>query len=143
MSSPTFVPLNTGDTADDDGQVIDSLLEETNAPPTPLIEPIREPEPVPAKVPGRMLTGNTTIDPSWSGATLLLPSDINRTRLHIRAHGTAVDAYVRVAGDPGELSMGGRLYGGDDQPWDGYTGPVLIDCVGAAPVNVSWWAVTS
>lgn len=106
MTSPPFVPLNTGDTADDDGQVIDDFFIETDMPAEPVVEPIPAPEPVPQKTPGKLLTGYLNMDPTWT-PSLLLPPDLNRDWVRVSVPGSsggssssyeAVDATEPAAG---------------------------------------------
>lgn len=82
MSSP--VPIfGSQNVHDDDGQVIDSFLIETDAPPdlSQAIEPIPVPVKEPIKRPTRILSG-TEILTQTSTPFMLLPPDSNR--LHIR-----------------------------------------------------------
>lgn len=83
IDSPQERPLNTGNNADDDPQVIDSFFTETQEPPdkaASIVDP-DGPLPVPIRRPTRLLTGNVLLDPNWSKPTLLLPEDLNRERL--------------------------------------------------------------
>lgn len=161
MSEPTFVPLNTGDKNDDDGQVIDSLLIETNTPPEPL--PDASVDPQRAKVrprkTGRLLTGTWFVPPGWhvnnggSGPTLVLPADPDRKTFRIQVVSPTAGDYIVIADDAGKLQGvdmfgGARIYAtttGNQRDIDNHTGPLYI--VPAAANNalgcyVSYWAVT-
>ncbi len=147
MSEPTFRPLNTGDTSDDDGAVIDSFFVETNNAPERVADVAVVPtvaRPVPTN---RLMTGSLTVSNTWTDATMLLPADQNRKHLEIRVNGTVDVDFIRVSDESGKLNSdtgAGRVYA-NQAPFilDDYTGAVWVSAVGStgSPV-VSWWGVT-
>lgn len=108
MSHP-FEVFGSQNLKDDDGQVIDSLLIETDAPPTPVLEPIPptpELKPIPCT---RILTGTMTMDASMVEPILLFAADTNRQqfRLDVLSNfATPVNAdYVLVADEKSKLQL--------------------------------------
>lgn len=137
--------LQTGDPFDDDPQVIDSLVNPAGPPKRdelPRQETQRAPE-VPKQT--RMLTGNATIDATWS-PVLLLPADPLRLSLQLWAASDTATDYVRVADDPSKvqsLSGSALLYSAMQSAAFDHTGPVWVSCPDATgPVRVSYLAVT-
>lgn len=147
MSAP-FTPLNTGDTTDDDGTVIDSLFIETDRPPDPLIEPFPDLVPIeePAKT-RRLLSGNRTLLTTWD-PILLLPPDIRRKDFYARVTSpTAVATdFVWLCDESGKIATTdcGKLFHTQDINLGLHTGPLYVSCVGSsAPMVVSYWSTTS
>lgn len=142
MSDPSFVPLNLGNTADDDATVLDSLVEGVSAPPTPEIEPIVTPVLPSPKVTTKLLSVRQLVDPLWLSPTVLLPEDSRRKYLYVTVTSpadTATDG-VMLRSDGG---MGTALLThGKTVPLDSHTGPLLAIAVGAAAVYVDVWSVT-
>jgi hypothetical protein len=152
VSEPTFVPLNVGDTEDDDGQVIDSLLVEVDAPPEPLPDTSVEPQRSkvrPAKT-GKLLTGTMLVLPGWD-AIPLLPADPDRDTFRLQVIGATATDYILYADDAGKLQneQGGfrvmATVTGNRVDVDNFTGPLWVKAPAAnnvAGVYVSWSAVT-
>lgn len=145
MTDDTYVPLHTGRTDDDDAQVIDDFFIETDAPAEPIVEPLPPSEPVPTKVPNRLITGAQSVLTTWNDPWLALPADINRESLTLLNHtaGATPDAtfYIQYASDPGLVATGARLYTGDSVTLVGYTGPIYVRAVVGTCV-FSWTAAT-
>lgn len=145
MTDPVFRPLNTGDTQDDDPQVIDSLVEAVSAPPTPVVEPIVTPPLPEPKVPTRLLSVRQRVDPTWSAPTLLLPEDTRREYLYVSvtsAAETAVTTDGVIFRSETGPAVGGLLMHGNSLPLDHHTGALLVSAIGTDPVYVDVWSVT-
>jgi len=158
MSSP--IPMfGMSDNHDDDGQVIDSLLVEVDAPPD--LNMARQPIVVPGETKPvettRLLTGTMLFNPTdVTAPSLLLPADAQRKSLTIRVYSpssSTTDA-VRFGDGTGSCASGG-FWQSTDQPLtlDGHTGGVWFlpqsststpgsPVNNAAAIRISWWAVT-
>ena len=145
-------PTIAGDHADDDGPVLDSLVEQSAEPPAPkpTTAPPAAPAPTPdrPRTPSRLLTGSMTINDSH-GAVLLLPADPDRKNLtlSVMSAGTAPEANgVRIAEDSGRvMTDGASLVLPNGRTWDsvtGYTGAVWAAVTGTGALFVTWAAVT-
>lgn len=103
--------FGTQDKKDDDGQVIDSLLIETDAPPdlktaTQLVDAPETPK-IPR--PSRLLTGNITLVSTLVSPVMILPADTNRKSVTLSVLSTAASPnalveYVSVADNNGVLN---------------------------------------
>lgn len=145
MSDVSYRPLNLGDTADDDSQVLDSLVQQEANPPTPVIEPIVTPSLSEPRIPTRLLSVRQLVDPLWQSPTMLLPADPERKYLYLcvtSPAGTTTDGVAVVSEVKGSVATLGILTHGRTLPLDGHTGPVWVLGSGAAPVNVDVWSVT-
>lgn len=145
MSDMSYRPLNLGNTADDDPQVLDSLVQSEATPPTPVPERIVTPALPEPKIPTRLLSVRQSVDPLWMSPTLILPADTNRQYLYLTVTSpaaTATDGVAVVSEVKGSLATLGILTHGRVLPLDGHTGPVWVLGSGAAPVNVDVWSVT-
>ena len=138
-----------GDPHSPDARIIDSLVEDHAAPPTPTelptekLAPVIDPKPI-----SRMLTGSSVVQASWS-PILLMPADPHRKTLMLWAASATSTDYVRIGDDPGKLQTvqaSALLYSAqllNVQPF-AHTGPVWVSCPDATgPVTVTWLAVTS
>lgn len=150
-------PTIAGDHADDDGPVLDSLVEQSAEPPAP--KPATAPPVAPAptpdrpRTPSRLLTGSMTINDSH-GAVLLLPADPDRKNLSLSVMSAGTpDAPVtpeangvRIAEDSGRvMTDGASLVLPNGRNWDsvpGYTGAVWAAVTGVGTLFVTWAAVT-
>lgn len=152
MSEPTFVPLNTGDLNDDDGQVIDSLLVEVDNPPPMLPDASVDPERDknrPRKT-GRLLAVTHTLLPGWDPVQVAW-ADPDRETFRIQVVGSTATDFVRFADDPSKLSSDAtcaRLYAtanGTRIDLDSLTGPLWVKpdaSNNVAGVVFSAWGVT-
>lgn len=138
MSSPV-TPFETQNTHDDDGAVIDSLLQEVDkAPPAPL-DPIPVLAPVEPPVFTRVLAGTEYINPNTDPFQLLAP-DANRVETQIDVvwggggAATATD-YINVGSESGPVSGAAfagsrpgayRIYPGGGKDFDAHTGALYI-----------------
>lgn len=147
--SPTFGKLHVGDTADDDGAVIDSFLVETDAPPATeeLIGPI-DPAPLHRPEPTtRLISKNYIVNSGWVPFQAVI-ADAGRVQLRLRVMSTGVagtttfEDYIRVGYDPGVLEA--RLWTGNALDLDDHTGDLWIGPGPAltAAIAVSIVAVT-
>lgn len=146
------MPELAGLEMDDDGQVIDSLVEPISAPPPPEHQPT-EPLSVTPKPRAhtRLLTGTATLLASW-GAIPLLPADPSRVSLAVYAYAVDGSAQpVRLADDPGKIQAdGGAITFYTVTPTlalparlSGHTGPVWIGAPDATQdILVTFVAVT-
>lgn len=151
MSMPVEM-FGTQDLKDDDGEVIDSLFIETDAPPDikQATQPILVKELIEPRKITRLLSGDITIDPSWT-VSMLLPADANRQELKIRVYSptsVATDG-VRFSDDRGNILSSGKVLHGGTSPFENHTGPVYYIACGnaangaaSAPVSLEYWAVT-
>lgn len=97
MSEPIYEPLHLGNTADDDGQVIDSLFMTVAEVPRIADEIIRR-FPTPVKTMDRMITF-TQIIYAGKPPVQLLPADMNRKKLMVRANSTGQGSDGVLIGD--------------------------------------------
>lgn len=153
MSSP--VPIfGTQNTHDDDGQVIDSFLIETDAPPDlkPAIEPVSPSDVAAPRKTTRILTGVIVVNPTWS-ASQLIPADANRKGLTLRVKSPTTIATdgIRIASDSGNVNNAGFLLHGESltDALDNHTGEVFYQSyslatggAASAPVVLMYWSVT-
>lgn len=156
--SPTHVP--SGDWQDDDGEVLDSLYQETPEPPSPESLPLsNHPQRTAAPVAfDRLITENRSYS-NLLGAVMLLPADPNRKSLRVLRVDSVTTletspvflASSKTAVDGGPSQFGAALLPGvhlSDAAWivlDGYTGPLWVsgDATAAAyTYHVSVLAVT-
>lgn len=159
MSSP--VPMfGTQNLTDDDGQVIDSFLVETDSPPDikEAIEPIQQlPDKINVPRYTRIMSGIVLFLGGETTPVMLVPFDDNRIKFHLDVTSAAVAPvfadFVITADEPGKLSnpaatstqAGFRVHNGKGVDMDEHTGPVWV-IPGAAITNaieVSWRAVTT
>jgi hypothetical protein len=156
MSEPTYTPLVVGDIHDDDPDVLASMVGIVSDSPAPEDLPYVAGAQVSPKRrrrrPSPLLTGYYSLDPSFIGATMILPADSYRTSLTVRVSspsGSTTD-YVSVSDDAGKVAVpngSGRLYSGHALSVDTHTGPLWVAAwgnAGGAPgavIGVSYWAV--
>lgn len=143
MSDPSFVPLHTGDTQDDDAHVIDSLVETVSAPPTPVVEPINPIDlPVPL-APNNLLSVTQTVNPGWLEPTLIMPENTSRVSLVIMVNSptSVVTDGICIRSANGPRDGQAVLLHGQTLTLDGYTGAVRVFAIGNAPVVVNVWSV--
>ena len=151
MSSP-MLPFESQDKNDDDGQVIDSFLIETSAPPNlaDALEPIVIPTPVEVPRTTRLFSKDILFDPSWN-ATLILPADHTRKSLNVYVYSpdAVVTDGVRLCDEKGSmLTTAGKLLHGGTIDLHHHTGALYAIPVGAAadgaasaPVSLQYWGV--
>jgi len=138
-------PTLAGDWQDDDGQVLDDLVQpQANplpVPPQEMVTPATERP----KRPGRIISGTLWVDPTW-GPTQILPADANRKNLIIQNGSTEAADAIRVADDSGKCQVGsaaGLVFPANPLTLPDYTGPIYVSAADAAEaVPLSWWAVT-
>lgn len=142
-------PLFTGDNNDDDGQVIDNFLIETDTPPTPVIEHISPAPLIAPKAATILRTGSYLLNLSYS-AIKMISADVNRKELRLEGYSTVAAPtfveYALVAFDAGLLtdSSAYHLRHGEKLNLDEHTGDVYILPVSTitAAFEVSYIAVT-
>jgi hypothetical protein len=156
MSAPiadeTFGLLHVGDTKDDDAQVVDSFLIETDAPPPLVIEaidtaPLVKPKPATVLRTGSVLLALPAA--AWAPYKVMV-ADINRQELRLEGFSSLAaptfEDYALVAYDPGLLTAqsGYRLRHGEKLTLDSHTGDlyVLINPLATGTFEVSWVGVT-
>lgn len=126
-------PLFTGDNTDDDAAVVDSLLIETDAPPTPVIEhidpaPLVKPTPLTVLRTGTYVMDNTVI----TQPIKILIGDRYRKSIQLSGWSAAatpgINDYAMFAYDPGLLTPGSafRLRHNQTLPLTGHTGDLYI-----------------
>lgn len=154
MESPEFQTLYVGDSKDDDGKVIDSLVQEVDRPAEPQVEaihpaPLERPKPL-----SRMFSGTLVFDQSYTNPIQIATPDKNR--LHFRIDGYSYAAtpgqkdYVLLADENGKTQAGSSSMATRLRHGKGYT---LDDCTGAiwvlpGPITtdnfeITWVTVTS
>ena len=165
MSNP-YPPFGSQNVRDDDGQVIDSFLIETDSPPNilealkELMTPIREALKTPTPT-GRLLTGTMTLAPGanyFNAPTMILPADANRTSLSLSVSsnasttgaltqllstGTAVAGptvlkSVVISSSDGATSGNGKV-----EVRDGAGGPVRLTLVTGPGLSGVWQSDSS
>jgi hypothetical protein len=151
MSQPYEV-FGSQDLKDDDGAVIDSLLIETNAPPTPVPEPITVVHlPEPPK-PGRLLTGYQSFTAPFATPMQVLPADAKRKSITLSVFSEAASPaaaveFLSVADESGKVGTSGAWklrHGKDPVTLDGYTGAVWANASPTitAALELTWVSVT-
>lgn len=143
--SPTFGPLHTGDTHDDDGQILDALFEQNSNPPAPPVTPIVTPVLRDPKIPTRLMSIRQLIDPTWLRPTMILPEDCDRQSLTLRVtspNTTATDGVVILSEVHGSTVGKGFLAHGQDLTLYNHTGALYVLGAGAASVYLDVWSVT-
>lgn len=138
MSDPNFHPkLNTGNTSDDDAQIIDSDFLEVDAPPTPVVQPLPPSAPPERRVPTRLIADTLLVNPAWVGTIQLLPADVTRVDLTLVVYTTEAGASLKIIGD----SSGATVTPNSSNvvvPLGEYTGPVYVQAAGTLPITVSY-----
>lgn len=133
VPNPEFTPPTlAGNHADDDPQVLDSLVQQAAEPPKPDALPTERPDPIMPEPPPvtRLLTGMMNIQKAWNAPTLLLPADPRRKSLRLILSSTTATDYVRVSDEQNKVqSVSGSLivpvYGGGVD-LGAHTGPVWV-----------------
>jgi hypothetical protein len=161
MSHP-FPVFGSQDLKDDDGQVIDSLLIETDTPPD--IKTATEPIPATPTHPPirttRLISGTMTLDTNIVEPVLLLTEDSGRQQFRMdvfsnSATPSATTEYVMVADEKGKLQLpvdgsvmpGGlmrRVRHGKDFPLDVHTGAIWVrpNPGITGTIEITWAATT-
>jgi hypothetical protein len=157
MSAPLetaeFQNLYVGNPHDDDGQVIDSLVQEVDTPAdvTRVTQPIsvrQLDKPAPR---GRIITGNIVLTTTFTPIQVL-PADANRKSVTLQALSTAASPtalveYISIADTSGKVNTTSALnlrHGKDPMTLNDYTGPVwaVVGPSSTAGIELSWVAVT-
>lgn len=152
MSNP--VPMfGTQNLKDDDAQVIDDYLIETDSPPD--MKAAEQPIP-PTPDTGmtrltKILTTELVWRTGWSEPQLLLASDENRLQFHMRviSPSSSTTDGIRWASKKDEARTGGRLLAGQTSgAVDSHTGAIWVwgetvaGATNSADLNIEIWAVT-
>jgi hypothetical protein len=169
MSSPLFTSefadndpetpdnLYVGDVRDDDAQVLDSFFIETDAPATPILEPIKS-TPLRETPPETRILADTRVINVGDQPFRLLPADPNRKSFKIvmvtpTGSATQFD-YINLSDNVGNVSQALNTGSGSgctrvrawaaDWTLDGHTGPVWVSGSNGQtlPLEISWMAVT-
>lgn len=155
LESPEFKTLYVGDTKDDDGLVIDSLVQEVDAPAELQTERLNQESLENPKRIGRLMTGTIILSSTDTLAPQqILPADANRVHLLVRAYSlAAVPAtkdFAFLSDENGKVTGSGtlayRLRHGTSHALDDYTGAVYVfpgPAIAADNVEITWVAVTS
>jgi len=151
LVDPVFQDKYFGNTADDDGLVIDSLIQEVDSPAKPVTEALDQ---VPLEKPRhttRILSGTYTFDfGNPFAAFLLLPADFNRKALTVQglsfaALPNAVGEYVEIVDENGKVvtSSAGRLRSGQSVDFAEHTGALWVKA-GPLTANfeLTYWSTT-
>jgi len=150
VSAP-MEPFESQNVHDDDGQVLDSLFLETDAPP-PLAdaqEPIVVKAVIDAPPITRMFSIEQVIPVDWD-VYQILPSDVKRKNLTIFVYSptsVATDG-IRFADERALARNGGKVLHNGTIDLSGHTGPLYILPTGpagvaSAPVAIQVWSVTA
>lgn len=154
MSSP-MEPFESQDKHDDDGQVIDSFLIETDAPPD-----LRQAEMVVPIAPlitvrpiTRILSGYRNLHNGFT-VEMILPADADRLSLTLAAFSTnatptAASEYISIADENGKVLTSSAYllrHGRDPLVLTGHTGPLYAvagsGVLPATPIELTWMAIT-
>jgi hypothetical protein len=115
LVSPEFKSLYVGDTKDDDGTVIDALVQEVDAPATPVTEDISSQTPLETPVKYTRLMSGTLIITSadYLTPTLIVPADAHRKMIWINGFSLAVAPaakdYVILSDENGKVTPPGTI----------------------------------
>jgi len=152
LETPAFGNLFVGDTRDDDGPVIDSLVKEVDTPPDPVIEAIDSAPYVDIVRPGRLLTGTFVLDANTVSPVQILPFDPKRKELRLEGFSFAAvpgaNDYVQIADENGKsvtTSAAWHLRHGKSHTLDNYTGPIFVFPASGIATNsfeLTWVSVT-
>jgi hypothetical protein len=154
LVSPEFENLFVGDAHDDDGRVIDSLVQEVDAPATPVVERIAPMPLIEPKRTTRILSGSFNFSFTLANAggyapVQILPADANRQDMTIKAYSSATTLtdFMYIADENGKLgtSSAGRLRPGSaDFDVTEHTGAVWVlpNTAITADFEINWWATT-
>jgi hypothetical protein len=153
LESPEFEHLFVGDTRDDDPHVIDSLVQEVDAPATPVVEAIA---PAPLITPPkkqRLLTGTFVFDANTTSPIQIVPQDPKR--MHLRLDGISFAAtpgandFLAISDDQGKVNTpftaAWRLRSGKSHTIDDYTGAVYVmpgSGIATNSFELTWLSVT-
>ncbi len=150
MSAP-MEPFESQNVTDDDGQVLDSLFIETDAPP-PLVdaqEPIVVKGIQDAPKITRLFSIEQVLQPDWD-VYQILPSDANRKNLTIYVYSPTDVANdgVRFADERALARNGAKILHGNYIDLTEHTGPLYVIATGSsgvasAAVAVEVWAVSA
>ncbi len=156
LVDPTFGNLYLGDTNDDDGPVIDSLVQEVDAPAVPVVEKINTPSLISPPRTTRILSGfyvweQTRANNGEYSAFMIMPADSIRKQVRIDAVSWAATPgagdYVWIVDESGKVntSGGGRLRHNKGLTFDMHTGAIWAVCNSAltGAFELSWWATIS
>lgn len=132
-------PILAGDLTDDDGQVLDSLVQQAPEPPSPKEQPKAPLQPLAkTRTKTRLLTQTLRLSPTM-GAVQLLVADEDRKSItlstHVEGAGTTV---VRVGDDQSKVfaDMGAYLIypnTTDDTAFAGHNGPLYVSASDTDP----------
>ncbi len=150
MSNP--VPIfGTQNLQDDDAQVVDSYLIETDAPPdmASAREPIDKTPDTPIAVTTKFLSSEQVLTPSMT-PVMLFPADKNRKNLYVRIVSPTSQAgdAIRIGQTAAEAVNGARVVQGDTPLITDHTGALyaypqsITGAANSANINVEYWAVT-
>jgi hypothetical protein len=135
LESPEFGGLYLGNTHDDDGQVIDSLVQEVDSPATPVTEPIRPAALIQPKRTTRILSGTLIFDNTQIAnyaPIQILPADFNRQQFNIKGFSyvaaPTITDFVFIVDENGKVntSSAGRLRSGQSIALDEHTGSLWV-----------------
>lgn len=158
LESSEFANLYVGDTRDDDGPVIDSLVQEVDRPAEPQIQSIPAVPLFDYVKPTRALTGTAILNSAslianGGGPIQIVPADLKRTHLHIAGYSSAAtpgaNDYAFLADESGKTQFASsayRLRHNVGRTFDDYTGPIYVypgpNISDTNAFEVSWLAVT-
>jgi hypothetical protein len=156
LETPEFEHLYLGNTADDDGPIVDGMIQTVSAPATPVVEAIHPATLIEPARTTRLLSGTQTFDftaITTYGPIQILPADKNRQDLTIKAYSFSATSpvpnteFVYIADENGKLgsSSSGKLRAASsDFDLSEHTGAVYILPGPGLTANfeVSWWATT-
>lgn len=154
LESPEFGGLYLGNTHDDDGQVIDSLVQEVDTPATPVTEPIRPATLIQPKRTTRILSGTLIFDNTQVAnysPIQILPADANRLQFNLKGFSYAATPgaadFVFIADENGKMntSSSGRFRSGGILALDEHTGALWAypNSGITGLFELTWWATTS
>jgi hypothetical protein len=144
MTDPT---LYTGDVNDDDGEVLDDLLQnESNPPDRAFAESTYNDLSTAVKPSNRMVTGHITVYPTWI-PTRIVNEDLERISLYVMIVSLKPSDYINIGDSKTQVDRdyAGRMYATPSpvKIFDGFTGPIWISAINAIDeISVNWWSIT-
>jgi hypothetical protein len=139
--------LYTGDTNDDDGTVLDDLLQNVSNPPDrAFAESTYKDLSITVKPSNRMVSGHMTVYPAWT-PTRIINEDLERLSIYIMVITMKPADYINIGDSRTQVDQdfAGRMYATPSpvEMFRGYTGPIWLSAINAIDeITVNWWSIT-
>lgn len=141
MSVADFRELHTGDTSDDDAQVIDSLVQPQANPPAPLPDEMTETVTKRPAQRTRIQTERVVLQTAWDPVKILNP-DADRKVLTVSINSASATDFVTVGDEPNNAKNGGSIFQANPLTLLGHTGALWVYNPTVNAITVSYWTVT-